>query len=137
MYIHLQAPWWPAMVLAAGEGKVVPYTSPSVGTINISRIPYTIAKQLVKLKAKFQLQNSAREEKAAEKAEKAEKKEREKEVRENGGGGEKKGEKVDKMSKELKSLQTTNTVPTPFAEYLTVPDGYALLEFFGTHDFGW
>ena len=81
----LQAPWWPAMVLASSESKIIPDSPHSVGTANISRIPSTICKQLIKLKAKFQSQEA--------------------------------------------KAGTSNL--------LTVPDGYALVEFFGTHDFGW
>ena len=78
------------MVLASCESKIIPHVSNGVNTANISRIPPTICKQLIKLKAKFQ-------------------------------------------SNETKSQSYQAGTPN----LLTVPDGYALVEFFGTHDFGW
>ena len=78
------------MVLASSESKIIPNASTGINTANISRIPSTICKQLIKLKAKFQ-------------------------------------------SNETKSQSHQAGTPN----LLTVPDGYALVEFFGTHDFGW
>ena len=106
-----QSPWWPAMVLAASEGKVIPPTpSPlAVGSANISRIPSIICKQLVKLKGKFYSNES-------------------------------------KLSNQSQS-QNQNQIPvigsglpnpSSAANSLSlIPEGYALVEFFGTHDFGW
>ena len=57
-----------------------------VGTVNVSRIPSSICKQLLKLKAKF---------------------------------------------------QTSETKQQVNPSSLVIPEGYYLVEFFGTHDFGW
>ena len=67
-------------------GPLFPTLPMEVGTVNVSRIPSSICKQLLKLKAKF---------------------------------------------------QTTETKQQVNPSSLVIPEGYYLVEFFGTHDFGW
>ena len=104
-----QSPWWPAMVLAASEGKVIPPTpSPhAVGSANISRIPSIICKQLVKLKGKFYSNES-------------------------------KLSNISQNHSQTPLMASCLPHPSAAANSLSlIPEGYALVEFFGTHDFGW
>ena len=104
-----QSPWWPAMVLAASDGKVIPPTpSPhAVGSANISRIPSIICKQLVKLKGKFYSNES-------------------------------KLSNISQNHSQTPLMASCLPHPSAAANSLSlIPEGYALVEFFGTHDFGW
>ena len=97
------------MVLAASDGHIIPPTpSPhTVGSTNISRIPSVICKQLVKLKGKFY-------------------------------SNENKLNIQNQNQNQYSTLGSSSSHSSCATNSLSlIPEGYALVEFFGTHDFGW
>lgn len=119
-----RAPWWPAFVVASAS-KLFPM-HPDVSQVNLARIPDDIKTQLYKLRPRGNQHTvSGGTETAAEVG---------------GTGVDASGSTVTPDSStvgETKPKSKSSSAAAAAAKDLVVPEGYLLIEFFGTHDFGW